>query len=58
MDEWIQTTADIDTDDQESEQTMTNNTIYQNVHCFDSGKWGHLKRDCRQDIPRDFSKIS
>ena len=56
MDEWIRTTADIDSNDYVSGQAKANNLRYQNIHCFDCGRQGHLKSDCRHSVPRDFSR--
>ena len=58
MDEWIRTTADIGPNDYVIGQAMANNLRYQKVHCFICGRQVHLKRDCRQDILRDFSRKS
>ena len=58
VDEWIRTAADIDSNDYVSGQAKANNLRYQNVHCFDCGRQGHLKSDCRLRVPRDFSRKS
>ena len=56
MDVWIRTTADIDANNYVIGQAMANNLRYQKVHCFICGRQVHLKRDCRQSIPRHFSR--
>lgn len=54
INEWFRTTAYLDPTDYVIGQAMVNNPRYQNLNCFDCRRKDHLKRNCRQGIPRDF----
>lgn len=55
MDEWIRT-PDIDPNDYATGQLIVNNPRYQNVDCCVCRRRGHLKRNCRQGVPRESSR--
>ena len=58
MDEWILHTMKVETFDYNT-KTLVGETIskgmrrHQNAKCFNCGRIGYLRRDCRQGIPRN-----
>ena len=58
MNEWILHTMNIETFDYNTDSWVGESISkrmrrHQNAKCFNGGKIGHLRRDCRQRIPRN-----